>query len=143
MNISTETLAILKNFSEINQNILFRPGKKLNTISQGKNILAEADITEKFDAEFGVYDLPEFLIPQREIFKKFIELCDLNKVSQIKCCLDYAKQISWSSGIVVGINRFSDMTDVIKNFSSAIKVKDFSIDVLSDFYSDPRNWINL
>jgi hypothetical protein len=61
MNISTDTLAILKNFSEINQNILFRPGKKLNTISQGKNILAEADITEKFDAEFGVYDLPEFL----------------------------------------------------------------------------------
>jgi predicted oxidoreductase len=88
-------------------------------------------------------DLPEFLIPQREIFKKFIELCDLNNVSQIKCCLDYARQISWSSGIVVGINKFSDMTDVIDNFSSAIEIKDFSIDVLSDLYSDPRNWINL
>ena len=83
------------------------------------------------------------MIPQQEIFKKFIELCDSNKVSQIKCCLDYAKQISWSSGIVVGINKFTDLTDVIENFSSAIKVNDFSIDVLSDFYSDPRNWINL
>jgi hypothetical protein len=49
----------------------------------------------------------------------------------------------WSSGIVVGINKFTDLTDVIENFSSAIEVNDFSIDVLSDFYSDPRNWINL
>lgn len=61
MNISTDTLSILKNFSEINQNILFRPGSTINTISQAKNILAQADITEKFEREFGVYDLPEFL----------------------------------------------------------------------------------
>ncbi len=61
MNISTDTLAILKNFSEINQNILFRPGSTINTISQAKNILAQANISEKFDKEFGVYDLPEFL----------------------------------------------------------------------------------
>ena len=49
MNLSTDTLAILKNFSEINDNILFKPGSKLNTISAMKNILAEATITEKFD----------------------------------------------------------------------------------------------
>ena len=61
MNLSTDTLAILKNFSEINNNILFKPGSKLNTISAMKNILAEATITEKFDTEFGIYDLSEFL----------------------------------------------------------------------------------
>jgi len=61
MNISTDTLTVLKNFSEINQNILFRPGSKINTISQGKNIVAQADVSEKFDMEFGIYDLPEFL----------------------------------------------------------------------------------
>ena len=26
-----------------------------------KNILAQADVTEKFDQEFAIYDLPEFL----------------------------------------------------------------------------------
>jgi hypothetical protein len=88
-------------------------------------------------------DLPEFLIPQQEIFKKFIELCDSKKVSQIKCCLDYVKQISWSNGIVVGINKFTDLTDIVENFSSAIEVNDFKIDVLNGFYSDPRNWINI
>jgi hypothetical protein len=61
MNLSTDTLAILKNFSEINNNILFKPGNKLNTISAMKNVLAEANITEKFDSEFGIYDLNEFL----------------------------------------------------------------------------------
>ena len=61
MNLSTDTLSILKNFSEINDNILFKPGSKLNTISAMKNILAEATITEKFDTEFGIYSLSEFL----------------------------------------------------------------------------------
>ena len=61
MNLSTDTLAILRNFSEINDNILFKPGSKLNTISAMKNILAEATITEKFDTEFGIYSLSEFL----------------------------------------------------------------------------------
>jgi hypothetical protein len=61
MNLSTDTLAILKNFSEINNNILFKPGSKLNTISAMKNILAEATVSEKFETEFGIYDLTEFL----------------------------------------------------------------------------------
>jgi len=69
MNLSTDTLTILKNFSEINDNILFKPGSKLNTISAMKNILAEATITEKFDTEFGIYSLSEFLRAV-ELFEK-------------------------------------------------------------------------
>jgi hypothetical protein len=61
MNLSTDTLAILKNFSEINNNILFKPGSKLTTISALKNVLAEATVTEKFETEFGIYSLDEFL----------------------------------------------------------------------------------
>ena len=61
MIISTDTIAVLKNFSDINQNILIKPGNVVQTISTMKNILAEAEITEKFDSEFAIYDLPEFL----------------------------------------------------------------------------------
>ena len=39
----------------------FKPGKKLNTISTMKNILATADVKEDFEQEFAIYDLPEFL----------------------------------------------------------------------------------
>jgi len=61
MNLSSDTVAILKNFSEINDNILFKPGNTLNTISAMKNILAEATITEKFESEIGIYSLSELL----------------------------------------------------------------------------------
>ena len=61
MNITSDTIAILKNFSDINQNILVKPGNQLQTISTLKNILAEADVPEKFEQEFAIYDLPEFL----------------------------------------------------------------------------------
>ena len=61
MNLTSETVAILKNFSDINQNILVKPGNTIQTISTLKNILAQADIKEKFESEFAIYDLPEFL----------------------------------------------------------------------------------
>jgi len=61
MNLSSDTVAILKNFSDINQNILVKPGNKIQTISTLKNILAEAEVSEQFEQEFAIYDLPEFL----------------------------------------------------------------------------------
>ena len=61
MNLTSDTINVLKNFSDINQNILIKPGNKVQTISTMKNILAEADVTEKFESEFAIYDLPEFL----------------------------------------------------------------------------------
>ena len=54
MNLNSDTIAILKNFADINQNILVKPGNKLQTISTLKNILAEADVKEKFDQEFAI-----------------------------------------------------------------------------------------
>ena len=61
MKLNQNTQDILKNFSEINTNILIKPGSELNTISTMKNILAKATINESFDKEFGIYDLNEFL----------------------------------------------------------------------------------
>jgi hypothetical protein len=61
MKLSETTLAILKNFSSINQSILVKSGSKLRTISVMKNILAEAEITENFPKDFAIYDLNQFL----------------------------------------------------------------------------------
>ena len=61
MKLSDKTVGILKNFSTINQNILIREGSKLRTMSTMKNILAEADVSETFPTDFGIYDLNEFL----------------------------------------------------------------------------------
>ena len=61
MKLSDKTLSLLKNFSTINQSILFKQGTKLRTISVMKNILAEATITEELPKDFGIYDLGQFL----------------------------------------------------------------------------------
>ena len=61
MKPSDKTLSLLKNFSTINQSILFKKGTKLRTISVMKNILAEATISEEIPRDFGIYDLGQFL----------------------------------------------------------------------------------
>ena len=61
MKLSESTLSLLKNFSTINQSILFKQGNKLRTISVMKNILAETTINEELPRDFGIYDLGQFL----------------------------------------------------------------------------------
>lgn len=61
MEICANTVNVLKNFSAINGNIVIKPGNKLMTISEAKNILAEARVPEEFNSIVGIYDLTEFL----------------------------------------------------------------------------------
>jgi len=61
MELSDRTLSVLKNFANINSNIVFREGNELKTISVAKNILAKATLDETLPKEFGIYDLNEFL----------------------------------------------------------------------------------
>ena len=59
--ISQETLSILKNFSQLNANLLVRPGNVINTVTGAKNVMAQATVKEDFPVEFGIWDLNKFL----------------------------------------------------------------------------------
>jgi hypothetical protein len=64
MQLSKDTLNKLKNFAEINQNVLIKPGSALTTLSSGKTVMATAQVPEVFQVNengFGIYDLNEFL----------------------------------------------------------------------------------
>lgn len=61
MKISKDTLAILKNFATINGNLLIKKGSVLSTMNVQKNVLADANVSETFPIEFGIYDTNEFL----------------------------------------------------------------------------------
>lgn len=61
MELSKETLTLIKNFAGINGSLMLKAGNKLATISEGKNVMAEATITEDLPRDFGIYDLTEFL----------------------------------------------------------------------------------
>jgi len=61
MKLTAETVAILKNYASINQNIQLKQGKTLSTISPQKNILSSAEISEDIPQTFAIYDLNRLL----------------------------------------------------------------------------------
>ena len=61
MNLSNETVSVLKNFATINQNLVIKSGSSISTMSAMKNIVALAEVKEVFPTEFAIYDLNEFL----------------------------------------------------------------------------------
>lgn len=58
---SKNTLTILKNFSSLNSNLLVTPGNVIKTITPSKTGMAVATVEEKFDIQFGIWDLNKFL----------------------------------------------------------------------------------
>ncbi len=61
MKLTDNTIAVLKNFGSINSGIFLKQGKVLKTVSVGKNILAQATISDEIPNDFGIYDVNEFL----------------------------------------------------------------------------------
>lgn len=64
MKLSANTTQILKNFSQINNNLIVKGGDKGNqirTISVSREIYAKATVEETFERDFQIYDLGEFL----------------------------------------------------------------------------------
>jgi len=61
MNLSEDTIVVLKNFSAINQSLQFKPGSTLRTISPLGTIFVEAKISETIPQEFSLFDLNKLL----------------------------------------------------------------------------------
>lgn len=96
MKISTATQAVLRNFSSINSNLLIKAGSVLSTINAQKNVLANAEVSETFPIDFGIYDTTEFLgvlnlfeDPEIEFTEKFATIRE--KTSSVKF---YAADVS-------------------------------------------------
>jgi hypothetical protein len=61
MKLSKDTVALLKNFSTINSNLVVKQGNVLSTISAAKSVYAHATVPEMFPSQFGIYDLNQFI----------------------------------------------------------------------------------
>lgn len=59
MKLNENTIAVLKNFSSINSNILFKAGKNVRT--RTRTIIASADLDQEFPKDFAIMDLGRFL----------------------------------------------------------------------------------
>lgn len=61
MELSKRTLGVLKLFASVNDNLVFKAGKKQRTISTDEGIFAEAEIDEDIPVEFPICNLSTFL----------------------------------------------------------------------------------
>ena len=61
MKLSSETLAILKNFANINSGIEFKAGNVLKTIAPSRTIMSRVTLKDEFPEDFCIYDLNQFL----------------------------------------------------------------------------------
>lgn len=61
MRISEGTMDVLKNFSTINPSLAFKQGNTIRTVSEQKNILAQAVVEDAFPVDFAIYELNQFL----------------------------------------------------------------------------------
>jgi hypothetical protein len=91
MNLSEQTISILKNFSHINSGLYFQEGQKIKTVAPSKAILAEANINEDIPTNFGIYDLNRLLgtislfeKPEIEFTEKQLVLKESNKKKSCK-----------------------------------------------------------
>jgi|TARA_R110000796_G_scaffold11086_1_gene37061 hypothetical protein len=91
MELSENTLSILKNYAGINSNMVIEKGNTVRTISEATNILSSAQIVEDFPTTFGVYDLNSFLgvlslvdTPNLDFSDDYLTVSDSSGRSKIK-----------------------------------------------------------
>lgn len=91
MELSDNTLQVLKNFSTINQNVMIRSGNTIKTISEARNVLATAVVDVEFPQDVGIYDLNEFLgvltlvdTPRLKFEDEYVTIGDSTGRSKVK-----------------------------------------------------------
>lgn len=108
MKLSQETVAILKNFSTIHQNLQFMAGNVIKTKSTASDVFGSAIVAEEFPVNFAIYELGRFLSvislfndPDLEFGEKSVKIGDgknaVNYVyadSSLIASPDYKKEIT-------------------------------------------------
>jgi hypothetical protein len=91
MELSEQTMQVLKNYASINGNIVISEGNQVKTISEAKNVLSSASLDVEFPQTFGIYDLNEFLsvlslvdTPRLKFDTHFVTVSDTVGRSRVK-----------------------------------------------------------
>lgn len=138
MQISRETLSILKNFRDLNSNILISPGNIIKTLTPAKNVMATAVVEEDFPVEFGIWDLTSFLgtvslfdDPDFEFHDKHVVIKN-NSSSRVKyyysepTLLTVPTKDVMMPDTVVSIDMSEDMFNELKKAASVLGLSNLS-----------------
>jgi hypothetical protein len=127
MKLASDTLTVLQNFASINGNIKFRKGKQIKTVSQGKSVLATANLSQEFPEDFCVHDLNQFLVVYNLnkdtdiqlsetdiVFKSGRSKTNYRKTDEKNCVLPPDRELSLPSVDVEVTLSAQDLADTLK-----------------------------
>lgn len=88
------TLKVLANFASINNGLVVSSGNEIRTMTEGKTVLAEATLPDKFPVDFAIYDLRQMLNfisslfdnPTMNFTSKYVEISSDNDLTKIFYC---------------------------------------------------------
>lgn len=91
MELTEQTLDVLKNYASINSNIVITEGNVVKTVSEAKNVLSSSTLDVNFPCTFGLYDLNEFLStlslvdqPRVKFDDNFLTISDQSNRSRVR-----------------------------------------------------------
>lgn len=61
MKIDSQTLSILKNFSQINQSLIFQKGNVVSIFNPSRTVIAKSTLSVDFPQRFAIFDLSRFI----------------------------------------------------------------------------------
>jgi len=143
MQLSKETLNKLKNYSEINQNILIRNGSVLSTVDSAKSttFFANTTVSETFvvgEDGFGIYDLSEFLsmmslfeTPNLEFSDKYVTISEgdtsIKYFKANKAILDYSDREVKFPEPDISFNLTAAQLNTLRKVSAILKTNDICV----------------
>ena len=152
MKLSNETVSVLKNFSTINQNLVIKGGNKIATMSAMKNIVAKAEVLEKFPQEFAIYDLNEFLSaislfskPELEFENDFVMITEEGTSTSLKYWYSDPSVVTTPTKDItmpeceVKFNLSSDTLSTVTKAAAVIGAPDMALESGSLKVTDKKN----
>ena len=154
MNLSKETINILKNYSTISPNILIKEGSVLKTKSVQNTIFSSVTLHDAFPLDFGIYDLTEFLgvltlfnNPDLEFNDKFVRISEgstsIKYFSADPVVLKYPMQDVIFPSADVSFLLSAETLSLISKTASVLRVPDISFvgsdDILKLIVTDKKN----
>lgn len=61
MQLSDQTLKVLKHYAKLNDSIVVKPGKRLTVVASSGSVVATAEVPDEFQQEFAIGDIPQFV----------------------------------------------------------------------------------
>ena len=126
MELSTETISVLKNYAAINANFVFKNEEYISTIAEAKNILSRYKMEEMphafMEREVGIYDLPEFLnaislvdTPSFKFEDDYVNIGDSSGRSNIKYFYSSIELLTHPSESM--LKKASDLSNYVVSFT--------------------------